>query len=133
MVSSTKGYIGEMGRLQVRHLPRSKSQLKTGTLSYQFMGVWHRGHREAGATMEKSSGIRKMQTFRKLPITMPKKKMKAMTKVASLRASVCNVPHPLPTLNAPARSQCPMPNTCGSSSWFSLRADNGKLLSVTSI
>jgi hypothetical protein len=33
--------------------------------------------------MEKSSGIRKMQTFRKLPITKPKRKMKAMTKVCA--------------------------------------------------
>ena len=31
--------------------------------------------------MERSSGMRKMQTFRKLPITNPSTKMKAMTKV----------------------------------------------------
>jgi hypothetical protein len=61
--------------------------------------------------MERSSGIRKMQTFRKLPITNPNKKMNVMTKVCALRASVCNVPHPLSTLNAPAHRQCPMPNT----------------------
>jgi hypothetical protein len=70
-----------MGKLQVRHLPFSQSQPKTGTLSYQFIGVWHRGQREPGATMERSSGMRKMQTFRKLPITNPSTKMKAMTKM----------------------------------------------------
>jgi hypothetical protein len=70
-----------MGKLHVRHLPLSQSQPKTGTLSYHCIGVSHRGQREPGATMERSSGMRKMQTFRKLPITNPSTKMKAMTKV----------------------------------------------------
>ncbi len=70
-----------MGKLQVRHLALNQSQPKTGTLSYQRIGVWHRGHREPGATMDRSSGMRKMQTFRKLPITNPSTKMKAMNKV----------------------------------------------------
>jgi hypothetical protein len=39
------------------------------------------GQRDPGATMDISSGIRVMQTFRKLPITSPKrkKKMEIMT------------------------------------------------------
>jgi len=40
------------------------------------MSVWQRGHREAGETMEMPSGMREMQTFRKLPMTMPKRKKK---------------------------------------------------------
>jgi hypothetical protein len=38
--------------------------------------------------MERSSGMRKMQTFRKLPITNPNTKMKAMTKVCAAQ-SLC--------------------------------------------
>ena len=105
-----------MGRPQVRHLPRSQSQPKIGTLSYQFMSVWHRGHREAGATMETSSGIRKMQTFRKLPITMPKRKMKAMTKVCAAQSlhMQCATHAPPPSTQALAPS-VRLPNTYGCS------------------
>jgi len=83
-----------MGKLQLRHLPLSQIQPRTGTLSYHCMGVWHRGHRDPGATMERSSGMRKMQTFRKLPITNPSTKMKAMTKVwaaQSLCMQMCHI------------------------------------------
>jgi hypothetical protein len=51
-----------------------------GTLSYARIGVRHRGHREPGATIESPSGMRVMHTFKKLPITIPKrKKTKAIT------------------------------------------------------
>ena len=73
-----------MGKLQVRHLALNQSQPKTGTLSYQRIGVWHRGHREPGETMETPSGMREMQTFRKLPMTMPKRKKKSGITVSTL-------------------------------------------------
>jgi hypothetical protein len=73
------GYIGEMGSAQERHLPRSQSQPKMGTLSYGLMGVRQRGQRELGATMLKPSGMREMHTFKKLPITIPNRKKKKMT------------------------------------------------------
>lgn len=78
MKSSTDGYIGEMGARQLRHLPRRISQLITGTLSYGFTRFPQLGHREAGATMDTPAGIRVMQTFKKLPITSPKRKNAAM-------------------------------------------------------
>src|SRR5947209_19603175 len=78
--------MGEIFTPQARHLPRSQSQPKTGTLSYHLIGVAHFGHLEAGATMETSSGMRRMQTFRKLPITMPKRKTKMMIGKSATRS-----------------------------------------------
>src|SRR5712671_5728 len=75
--------MGEMGSAQVRHFARSHIQPRTGTLSYHFMGVWQRGQREPGATIDNSSGIRRMQTLRKLPISSPNTKMNAITKVCA--------------------------------------------------
>lgn len=74
--------------------------------------------------MERSSGMRKMQTFRKLPITNPSTKMKAMTKVRAAQAPTCNVPYRQCALNATARWECPMPNAVVSR----LRAELGELL-----
>jgi hypothetical protein len=45
------------------------------------MGVEHRGHREPGKTIDSSSGMRVMHTFKKLPIIMPNRKKKTMTTV----------------------------------------------------
>jgi len=47
------------------------------------MAVPHFGQRDPGKIIETFSGIRVMQTFRKLPITIPnrKKNMPAMTTV----------------------------------------------------
>jgi hypothetical protein len=42
------------------------------------MGVRQRGQREPGETIESSSGMREMHTFKKLPITAPKRKKKKM-------------------------------------------------------
>jgi hypothetical protein len=45
------------------------------------MGVPHPGQREPGDTIETPSGIRVMQTFRKLPITSPNRKKARMVTV----------------------------------------------------
>jgi hypothetical protein len=42
-------------------------------LSYAAMGLPHLVQLEAGSTMDLSAGIRRMQTFRKLPISKPNK------------------------------------------------------------
>jgi hypothetical protein len=76
--SSTEGYISEIGVWQVRHFPRNISQLITGTLSYGFTRFLQFGHREAGNTIDTPAGIRVMQTFKKLPVTSPKRKKAAM-------------------------------------------------------
>jgi hypothetical protein len=44
-----------------------------------LIGFSQCGQREPGDTMDTPSGIRMMQTFRKLPMTRPIKKTKAMT------------------------------------------------------
>jgi hypothetical protein len=67
-----------MGVEQERHFPRKISQERMGMLSYGLMGAAQFGQRDAGKTIETSSGIREMQTFRKLPIIKPNKK-KAMS------------------------------------------------------
>ena len=129
MASSTSGYIPEIGSPHDRHFALSHIQPNTGTLSYHFIGVSHRGHRDPGATIDKSSGIRKMHTLRKLPINNPNTKMKAMTKVCaatSLCYALCHTrlppstrPHPLSVrclTNALYRSVLLLPRTnffCG--------------------
>ena len=70
--------MGEIGAWQWRHLPPSASQLMTGTLSYGLMRVAQCGQRERGDTMDVPSGIRVMQTLRKLPTMSPKSKNAAM-------------------------------------------------------
>src|SRR5215467_9471826 len=74
VASSTRGYITEIGAPHARHLPRSHSHANTGTLSDHLIAIPHFGHREPGEIIEISSGIRVMQTFRKLPITIPNRK-----------------------------------------------------------
>ena len=43
------------------------------------MGVWQRGQREPGETMDWPSGMREMHTLRKLPMMIPKMKKKKRT------------------------------------------------------
>src|SRR5215472_3556075 len=74
VASSTSGYIREIGSPHARHFPRSQNHANTGTLSDHLMAVPHFGQREPGEIIEISSGIRVMQTFRKLPITIPNRK-----------------------------------------------------------
>ena len=71
MKNSTAGYIAEILVLQFRHFPPRMSQLKTGMLSYGAIGFPHFGQLDAGRTMDFSAGMRRMHTFRKLPMTMP--------------------------------------------------------------
>ena len=67
------------------------------------IGVWQRGQCDPGVTIERPSGMRAMQTFRKLPITMPKrKKKKGITR--------STVPQPSQPLNQPRFCACRMPN-----------------------
>src|SRR5260370_32519884 len=82
--NSARGYVGEWGKGQLRHLARRIGQLKTGRLAYGWIGLRQRGHREPGETMETPSGMREMQTFRKLPMTMPKRKKKSGITVSTL-------------------------------------------------
>jgi hypothetical protein len=72
------GYMAEIGAWQLRHLPRKRIQLSTGTLSYALIAEPHSGQRDPGNTMETPAGIRVMQTFKKLPIKSPKRKNAAM-------------------------------------------------------
>src|ERR1700739_513853 len=67
------------------------------------MGLRHRGQRDPGETMERPSGMRVMQTFRKLPITMPKRKKKS-------GITVSTVPYEGRRLNAGEDGACRMAN-----------------------
>ena len=48
-------------------------------LSWGLIELPQWGQREPGDTMDTPSGIREMQTFRKLPMIRPKRKKKTMT------------------------------------------------------
>jgi len=74
-----------------------------GTLSYGMMGFLQRGQRDAGETIEIPSGIREMQTFRKLPMQMPKRKKKK-------GITALNVPQAGWCLNACGMCACRMAN-----------------------
>lgn len=60
-----------MGASQARHLPRSSSQLRTGTLSHGRMRLPQARQCDAGATMDSCRGSRAIQTLRKLPNIKP--------------------------------------------------------------
>src|ERR1017187_9300895 len=64
----------EMGVPQFRHFPRRYSQVTSGTFRYQGMEYLQCGQWEGGETMLCPSGIRWMQTLRKLPIMEPNTK-----------------------------------------------------------
>src|SRR6266699_2710973 len=51
--------------------PRSTTQEKIGMLSRHAIGCLHEGHRERGRTTDWPVGMRKLQTFRKLPSMAP--------------------------------------------------------------
>src|SRR5256885_7604112 len=93
VASSISGYIGEIANPQARHFPRSHNHPKTGTLSYGLMGVMHRGQRDPGETMEMSSGIRVMQTFRKLPTMIPNRKKKTVMMTTDRKSTRLNSSH----------------------------------------
>jgi hypothetical protein len=72
--------------------------------------------------MEVSSGMRVMQTFRKLPTMIPRRKKKAMSTVWStvsrsqsrptvFQSLSTNVPHSSHSLNKRRRLPCPIPNS----------------------
>src|SRR5687768_9582691 len=54
--NSTSGYCGEMGALQLRHFPRSASQLKTGMFSYQLSWCLQCGQCERSTTIPGGGG-----------------------------------------------------------------------------
>ena len=87
-----EGYVWDAGAAQCRHRPRSQSHDRIGTLSYQAIGVRQCGQRDAGETTERSSGMRWMQTLRKLPTEAPiAKARRASGSVASERVSIVAV------------------------------------------
>src|SRR5690606_24340864 len=54
--SSTSGYCAEIGALQLRHLPRSASQLNTGMFSYHDSWCLQCGQCERSTTMPGGGG-----------------------------------------------------------------------------
>ena len=73
--ASIRGYWTESLAPHLRHLPRSARKLITGIISYHFRRYPQLMQWEPVFTISSFSGIRKMQTFKKLPITMPKRNM----------------------------------------------------------
>lgn len=104
MSNSTSGYIPEIGFLQFRHFPRSTSQLSTGTLSYGRIGAAHFGHADAGITIDLFAGIRRMQTFRKLPMINPKANTNTPISAGGSTHRICHIAAPLSRQRAAAVS-----------------------------
>ena len=127
VASSISGYIGEIADPHARHFPRSHNHANTGTLSYGLMGVMQRGQRDPGETMEMSSGIRVMQTFRKLPTMIPNRKNKTvmMTTVCPATPrplfSICHT-HPTASINRPSSRASSLTLSSSTSPLFSARS-----------
>src|SRR5271167_2086280 len=78
------------------------------------MAFSQRGQRDPGETTERPSGMREIQTFRKLPITMPKRKKK-------IGITQMTVPQPSGRLNAWRTAACRMANGTANCSTVDLR------------
>src|SRR4051794_38398552 len=75
--ASTIGYLRLIAASQLRHLPRSSSQLRTGMLSRGAMNVPQLGQADGGRTTDSPRGTRQTTTFRNDPITSPRTAQKA--------------------------------------------------------
>ena len=73
VTSSTSGYCTEIGARQRAHRPRRTSQLSTGTFSNQRSSRPQLPQADGGNTTDLPRGSLKLTTFRKLPMTRPKR------------------------------------------------------------
>ena len=64
----------EIRVLHFRQRQPKNTQLNTGMLSYGLIAVLQTGQCDAGSTIDSALGMRRMQTFKKLPTTMPNRK-----------------------------------------------------------
>src|SRR2546426_1176341 len=71
--ASTTGYRQEIDIAQARQRPRRSANERSGRLSYHAIGVPQRGHAERGRQRLRRSGRRAITTFRKLPMTRPRR------------------------------------------------------------
>ena len=72
---STKGYWRDICVLHFRHRPRKNMYEKSGIRSNHANWYPHDMQCDLSFAMLSLSGIRNMQTFKKLPITIPNKKI----------------------------------------------------------
>jgi hypothetical protein len=70
-------YRGEIGILQLAHLPRNASQLKIGIFCHQRIRELHLGQCDGGKTTDSPRGARQMTTFKKLATHAPNIKLNA--------------------------------------------------------
>ena len=66
--------------MQLEHFPLKIKKLRTGMFSHQESLWLQLGQEEPGVTIERPSGILKMQTFRKLPMHRPEIKTRQADK-----------------------------------------------------
>lgn len=71
--ASIRGYWTESFAPHLRHFPRRARKLNTGIMSYHFKWQPQFIQWEEVFTISSFFGMRKMQTFKKLPITIPKR------------------------------------------------------------
>lgn len=104
--ASIRGYWTESLAPHLRHFPRSARKLNIGTMSYHFRWYPQLIQWEDIFTISSFFGMRKMQTFKKLPITMPKRNIMLNSMISGnmpfpyCRIFVCNVLPPPPCKKA---------------------------------
>lgn len=95
--ASIRGYWTESLAPHLRHFPRNARKLNIGTMSYHFRWYPQLIQWEDIFTISSFFGMRKMQTFKKLPITMPKRNIMLNSMISGnmpfpyCRIFVCNV------------------------------------------
>jgi hypothetical protein len=60
-------------------------------LSYGRIGAPHFGHADAGITIDFRSGMRSMQTFRKLPMISPKQNTNTPISAGGITTRICHI------------------------------------------
>lgn len=81
VMSSTMGYRNGILSPQNLHFPKSMIYPIIGMLNCGGTGFLQTGQKDDGKTIDIFRGIRYMQTFKKLPMTLPKKNMNIVIKV----------------------------------------------------
>src|SRR3989441_12704690 len=92
--ASTTGYRQEIDIAQARQRPRRSANERSGRLSYHAIGVPQRGHAERGRQRLRRSGRRAITTFRKLPMTRPRRQTAPSATAGVASASARSITSP---------------------------------------
>jgi hypothetical protein len=71
-INSIQRYFGDIGNLQIKHLPRHHNHPNMGVFANRLMFVLQYGHFDPPKTIPLPAGSRAASTLKKLPMLAPK-------------------------------------------------------------